>query len=111
MLGGLGSQQNKTTCSTWWSELQVGFKYLLVTTLSIAIVSIFVRIFVYIFANVLAYTIYKFQVWRLITSFLVDQSFITVLFNVYLLSIYLPKIVTSNVFRKGCIQLFMSFCR
>lgn len=58
MFGGLGRQQNNgATCLAWWNDLQIGYKYLLIATMSIGILSIFINIFAFIFANAMVYTI------------------------------------------------------
>jgi membrane associated rhomboid family serine protease len=90
MFGGL---ENGTTYKRYWSELQIGFKYLVVATLAFGVVGIFTNLPAFLFSDVLVYTVNKFQIWRLVTSFLVDMSIINVIFNLYMLSMSLPEVV------------------
>ena len=80
-----GGQQNMDF-GLWWKELQVGFKYLLITTIAIGLFYlIFGGLFFVTLANYMPFTVYMFQIWRLLTSFLVDVSIISVIFNLYLM--------------------------
>lgn len=84
------------TCENYWKELTIVFKYLIITTLSIGILGIFTNIFTYMFANIIVLTVNRFQLWRLLTSFLVDRSIINIFFNLYILSMYIPQLVNIN---------------
>jgi hypothetical protein len=80
------------------------FKFLAVTTLVLGIFGVFSNLFVYIFADVVMWTVNKFQIWRLLTSFLVDRSIISVIFNLYILNMSFPLIVLHSSPRKKCTQ-------
>lgn len=85
MLGG-GQNNNGMDFGTWWRNLQIGFKYLLIITVGLQLLSLITNgLPLIIFANYMPYTIYMFQIWRLITSFLIDFSIIQVLVYLYIL--------------------------
>ncbi len=97
MLGGLNNNNQNgqgATCESYWRAMPVSYKGLILACLALGLLSIFIGIFAYIFANVVAWTLYKFQIWRLLTSFLVDNSIISVIFKLYMLNFSLPNIVT-----------------
>ncbi|XP_031505717.1 protein BONZAI 1 [Nymphaea colorata] len=81
------------TFEGFWGQLTTGFKYLAVSTLAFAVVGIFTQLFTFAFANIVYYSFNKFQIWRLLTSFLVDASILNVLFNAYILSTLLPELL------------------
>lgn len=81
-----GGQNNNMSFGRWWKDLLIGFKYLLITTVGFGLFSIiFGELFIKIFINYMPSTVYKFQIWRLFTSFLVDGSILQVLLCLYLL--------------------------
>jgi len=90
-----GGQNNNMTFSSWWEGLQLGFKSLLIVTLSLAILNILLgSLFLVIFANIMTYTIYQFQIWRLFTSFLVDFSILQVIMFLFIIYQFSVKLVT-----------------
>jgi len=94
MFGG-GQQNNNMTFGSWWKDLQIGFKYLLIATIGLGLLSFIMPFIIIIFINIISLTIFKFQIWRLFTSFLVDMSIIQVLMYLYLSYQYIPRLVRS----------------
>lgn len=92
-IGMLGQGGSGMTFEGFWRQLTAGFKYMIVATLACAVVGIFTQLLTFAFANIVYYSFNKFQIWRLVTSFLVDASIINVAFNVYILTTILPELV------------------
>ena len=82
--------------------MKIAYKALVISGLIIGLFSVFTGLFAYIFANMIPFTVNKFQIWRLFTSFLVDQSIINVIFNLYIMSMCVPIIVSFPLSRNKC---------
>lgn len=82
--------------------MKLAYKCLVISGLVIGLFSVFTGLFAYIFANLILFTVNKFQIWRLFTSFLVDQSIINVIFNLYIMSMCVPIIVSLPLSRNKC---------
>lgn len=103
MLAGLNNQGGGgATCEAYWREMPSAFKCLVVSTLVLGLFGIFSNLFIFIFADIVIYTVNKFQIWRVLTSFLVDRSIISVIFNLYIINMSFPVIVCSRPRRKKC---------
>jgi hypothetical protein len=90
---GQGSQGGPLTFANFWLQLTTAFKCLAIATLALALLGLSTQLFTLALANILYQTFNKLHIWRLTTSFLVDQSIINVLFNLYLLNNLLPDLV------------------
>ena len=105
MLAGVNNGGNAgATCEAYWREMPTGFKFLCVSTLILGVLGMITSLFTYMFVNLVVWTVNSFQIWRLLTSFLVDNSIINVIINLYILSMSLPLLVPSLIFRKKCIR-------
>jgi hypothetical protein len=76
----------------------MGFKILFVSSIVLCLLSYLLgNVFLY-FPNIVILTVEKFQVWRLFTSWMLPSvgsfAIINVLFNFYILYMYLPDIVS-----------------
>lgn len=87
------NQNSGNTCESYWKQLPSGFKYFGIIIAIFGLAGLFTPVFAQLFANYIFFTINKFQIWRLITSFLIDISIISVIFKLYMLSFSLPDIV------------------
>jgi hypothetical protein len=98
-----GGSQSATgmTCEGYWKQLTIAFKYLLVSTLGLAVLGLFTPKIAYLFANMIEQTVNHLQVWRLVTSFLANFSLITLLFDLLIMSSFLPDLVSKSLLRKG----------
>lgn len=110
--GGRDRDQNVGTC---WEMLEMGFKILFVTEMILCLLSLFLPgLFIY-FPNIVIYTVEGFQLWRLFTSFLLPGiggafSFINVLFDFYILYMFMPDLVSYTLLRKNVSQPHTSCC-
>lgn len=89
------------TCEGYWKQLTIAFKYLLISTLALAVVGLFTPNLVYLLANVMQQTVNHIQIWRLVTSFLANISLISLLFDLLIMSSFLPDLVIMPLLRKG----------
>ncbi len=106
MFGGV--QSGRVTCEDYWKQLTITFKYLLISTLVLAIFGLFTSKIVYFLANFIPATVNTFQLWRLLTSFLANPSLISLLFDLLILATLLPPLVIIPPLRKRDIRLHTS---
>ena len=114
--GGRDRDQNFGTC---WDLLEFGFKFYFITSIVLCILTYLMGGVFYYFPIIVSEVVLKFQVWRLITSFMLPGmgsfAIINVLFDFYILYMFLPDIVICDRFRKKNCQLptfcWKSFCR
>ena len=86
------------TWEQYWKNIQIGFKYLAVITLAIALINIFTNLLALLLLNNIVWTVNRFHLWRIFTSFLVDTNAINVIFNIYIISTCLPSVVSLTIF-------------
>ena len=97
MFLGLGNERDRNqSFGTCWVLLEVGYKFILITYLTFSVLSLFLGGFLaYYFANLVELTIGKFQIWRLITSFMFPGSIISGFFDMWILYQFMPDMVNS----------------
>lgn len=92
--GGRDRDQNMGTC---WGQLEMGFKIFFIISIAGCLLSLVLSGLFVLFPNVVVLTVEYFQIWRLFTSFLWPGdgflSFINVLFNFYMLYMFIPDMV------------------
>lgn len=94
-----GNRGGGPSFSDAWDETPLFYKFLVFTAGPISIVSIFTPVFLTSFAMIPG-LVFRFQIWRLFTSWMVDQSLINTLFALFSLYFYLPPRVKISTFRK-----------
>ena len=94
MFLGLGGDRDRNqNASTCWANLEFGFKYFFVTEMIFGLLVMLMPALSLYFSNIPYVTIFYFQIWRLITSFMVPQGIIGVLFQMWILYQFMPEIV------------------
>ena len=99
MFLGLGQGRDRNmNASTCWSHLEVGFKFFFIVSIVLSILSWIAPSLLLYFPNIIPLTVGSFQLWRLITSFMLpgigQMMIINVLFQVWILYQYMPDIVS-----------------
>lgn len=115
MLLGLGIRDRDQNCSTCWPLLEIGYKTIFITiVISTTVFLIFPAFGVY-FPNSVKQVIEQGQVWRLLSSFLFEgitlKVILGVLFNLLVLYICLPDIVSNKLLSKRHTQQLISLMR
>lgn len=86
--------QNITTC---WGTLELGFKILFISELVLCLLGYILPGVFMLFPNIVVLTVEKIQLWRLISSFMMNGSsqfaILSVLFDFYILYMFLPDLV------------------
>lgn len=77
--GANNSQSCKEKCQEYWSEVPLFVRFIIITTIILYLLSWFTP-FMMNFANIPLFTIYKIQIWRLMTSVFMTLSIINILF-------------------------------
>ena len=117
MFLGLGQGRDRNqNFSTCWGQLQAGFKFFFLLDITLAILSLFLGGFFFGYCtNLVELTIGRFQIWRLVTSFMLpslgQMMIINVLFDMWILYQYMPDIVHVFKYRKKEIRLPTLSCR
>ena len=75
--------------SKGWEECPLFYKFLVITCLPIGLISIFTSSFLSSLSMIPA-LVFKFQIWRLFTSWMVDMSILNTLFGLLMLYYYFP---------------------
>ena len=92
-----GGRDREINASTCWSLLEVAFKTYFLLCLVMGILSYLVEFVSVYTANVVLLTVESLHIWTIVTSFMMPGvgSFriINVLFNFYILYMFLPDIV------------------
>lgn len=91
---GRDRDQNFSTC---WDLLETGFKFYFLLEIVLSLLSYFIQSMILYLPNILSFTVDRFQLWRLLTSFMLpgigDFAIINVLFDFYLLYMCMPDVV------------------
>lgn len=67
LFGGINRDQS---CEQCWSDLPVGYKMFLLTTLVFNAVGLLFQAIIFYSVNIPYFTVYEFQVWRVFITFL-----------------------------------------
>lgn len=77
---GNNQQSFQDKVKMWWAQVPLFVRFIMISTITFYILSWFVGAFTKALTNLPALVIYKFQIWRLITSVFVTLSIFNVLF-------------------------------
>ena len=97
----------KTKFKKLWEIVPFFIKFMSFTTLFIYILNIFFKIFSFYLSNVPFYTLYRFQFWRIITSFLVTTNILNIIFGL----IFWTREGSSMEERLGTVKYIIIFLR
>lgn len=93
-LGLTGERDRDQNIKTCWSGLELGYKVLFLLSLVLVLFTYIFPTYMEVLANQAEFTIGEWQLWRLLTSFLLPSigkyAIINVLFNFYILYMFMP---------------------
>ena len=87
-----------------WAATPIFYKCLVFIVGGLSIIGILTSIFVNFFIMIPA-LVFRFQIWRLFTSWMIELSIINAIFGLLSLYYYFPTIVEIIIFRKKSLAL------
>ena len=69
-----------TKIKTWWNSVPLFIKFIMISTSILYILNLFIPYISFFFSNIPYYTIFKIQIWRLITNAFITTSLLNILF-------------------------------
>ena len=69
-----------TKIKTWWNSVPLFIKFIMIFTSILYILNLFIPYISFFFSNIPYYTIFKIQIWRLITNAFITTSLLNILF-------------------------------